>query len=95
MAGLRILQVNKFYPPHIGGIETVVQQVSEGLKDRAQVSVLVCQPQGRGIREEYGGVSVTRCSTWRTVASCPVSFSFFRAFRRMAKEAEDDADPEA
>ena len=37
MAGLRILQVNKFYPPHIGGIETVVQQVSEGLKDRAQV----------------------------------------------------------
>ena len=95
MAGLRILQVNKFYPPHIGGIETVVQQVSEGLKDRAQVSVLVCQPQGKGIREEYGGVSVTRCSTWRTVASCPVSFSFFRAFRRMAKEAEDDADPEA
>lgn len=88
MAGLRILQVNKFYPPHIGGIETVVQQVSEGLKDRAQVSVLVCQPQGRGIREEYGGVSVTRCSTWRTVASCPVSFSFFRAFRRMAKEAD-------
>lgn len=47
MAGLRILQVNKFYPPHIGGIETVVQQVSEGLKDRAQVSVLVCQPGAR------------------------------------------------
>lgn len=88
MAGLRILQVNKFYPPHIGGIETVVQQVSQGLKDRAEVSVLVCQPRGRGVREVLDGVPVTRCSTWRTVASCPVSFSFFRAFRRMAREAD-------
>lgn len=88
MAGLRILQVNKFYPPHIGGIETVVQQVSQGLKDRAEVSVLVCQPRGRGVREVLDGVPVTRCSTWRTVASCPVSFSFFRAFRRMAGEAD-------
>lgn len=81
MAGLRILQVNKFYPPHIGGIETVIQQVSQGLKDRAEVSVLVCQPKGRGVREVCDGVPVTRCSSWRTVASCPVSFSFFREFR--------------
>ena len=88
MAGLRILQVNKFYPPHIGGIETVIQQVSQGLKDRAEVSVLVCQPKGRGVREVCDGVPVTRCSSWRTVASCPVSFSFFREFRRMAKEAD-------
>ncbi|WP_295091295.1 glycosyltransferase [uncultured Ruminococcus sp.] len=88
MTGLRILQVNKFYPPHIGGIETVIQQVSQGLKDRAEVSVLVCQPKGRGVREVCDGVPVTRCSSWRTVASCPVSFSFFREFRRMAKEAD-------
>ncbi|MGN0590360.1 glycosyltransferase [Ruminococcus sp.] len=88
MAGLRILQVNKFYPPHIGGIETVIQQVSQGLKNRAEVSVLVCQPKGRGVREVCDGVPVTRCSSWRTVASCPVSFSFFREFRRMAKEAD-------
>ena len=88
MTGLRILQVNKFYPPHIGGIETVIQQVSQGLKDRAEVSVLVCQPKGRGVREVCDGGPVTRCSSWRTVASCPVSFSFFREFRRMAKEAD-------
>ena len=88
MTGLRILQVNKFYPPHIGGIETVIQQVSQGLKDRAEVSVLVCQPKGRGVGEVCDGVPVTRCSSWRTVASCPVSFSFFREFRRMAKEAD-------
>ena len=29
--GIRILQVNKLYFPHIGGVEKVVQRLGEGL----------------------------------------------------------------
>ena len=40
---LRILEVNKAYYPHVGGIESLVKQYAEGLKDRADVKVLVCR----------------------------------------------------
>ena len=46
---MRILQVNKLYYPHIGGIETVVQNIAEGLNDRTEMEVLVCQPKGKAI----------------------------------------------
>ena len=46
---LRILEVNKAYYPHTGGIETLVRQYSEELGDIDSVSVktLVCR-DGRG-----------------------------------------------
>lgn len=48
MSKLKILQVNKLYHPWIGGIEKVVQDIAEGLKDRVDMDVLVCQPKGKG-----------------------------------------------
>ena len=44
---MKILQVNKLYSPHIGGIERVIQDISEGLNDRHDINVLVCQPKGK------------------------------------------------
>lgn len=44
---LRILQVNKAYYPHIGGIESLVRTFSRELQKRAEVQVLVCQEKGR------------------------------------------------
>ena len=32
---LRILEVNKAYYPHVGGIESLVKQYAEGFKDIA------------------------------------------------------------
>lgn len=40
---LRILEVNKAYYPHIGGIESLVKQYAENFRDKADVKVLVCR----------------------------------------------------
>ncbi len=85
---MKILQVNKLYSPHIGGIERVIQNISEGLKDRYSVSVLVCQPEGKASDEVINGVNVHRSGSIGTYFSMPVSFSFISDFRRMARDAD-------
>lgn len=53
---LRILLVNKAYPPHIGGIETLVRQYARYFQTQfsAEVQVLVCQEKGKTARETIG-----------------------------------------
>ncbi len=87
---LRILEVNKFYPPHIGGIETLVEQRARHFAHRpdTEVRVLVCQEKGRGVTETIDGVDVIRCGSLGTFFSCPLSFSFLWRFRELAKWAD-------
>ncbi len=86
----RILEVNKFYPPHIGGIETLVAQRARLLPQFAdtELQVLVCQEKGKGCTEQQGNVTITRCGSLGTYFSCPLSLSFLWKFRRMAKQAD-------
>ena len=88
---LRILEVNKAYYPHTGGIETLVKQYSEelGAMDGVEVKTLVCR-DGKGVtvREDMNGVDLTRAGSFGTYFSCPVSLSFVRLFRKMAKNAD-------
>ena len=86
----RILEVNKFYPPHIGGIETVVAQRAKHLSKfpDTEVKVLVCQEKGRGKTEIINGVEVIRCGSAGTYFSCPVSVSFFRKFQELSQWAD-------
>ncbi len=87
---LRILEVNKFYFPHIGGIETVIQQRTEVFSKRpdAEVKVLVCQEKGRGCTETIDGAEITRAGSLGTYFSCPLSLEFLWKFRKMAKWAD-------
>ena len=85
---LRILQVNKFYPPIIGGVEKVVQHVAEAIIDTYNVKVLVCQKKGSTTDETVNGVSVHRSSSWGVFFSMPISFSFIRDFRRLSQDSD-------
>ncbi len=87
---LRILLVNKAYPPHIGGIETLVRRYAHCLQTEfhAEVQVLVCQEKGKTIQEVVEGIPVLRAGSMGTYFSCPLSFSFLWQFRRMAKQAD-------
>lgn len=85
---MKILQVNKLYAPVIGGVETVVQDVAEGLNDLVDMRVLTCQRKGRRSEEIYNGVNVTRAGSLETFLSMPLSFDFFRCYRKMAREAD-------
>ena len=83
---MKVLQVNKLYAPAIGGVETVVKDIAEGLQ--VDMEVLVCQRKGKSIKEEVNGVKVVRAGSFGTVLSMPLSLSFFNLFRKMAKKAD-------
>lgn len=87
---LRILLVNKAYPPHIGGIETLVRRYALCLQAEfhADVQVLVCQEKGKTVREVVEGIPVLRAGSMGTYFSCPLSLSFLWQFRKMAKQAD-------
>lgn len=90
MKPLRILLVNKAYPPHIGGIEYLVRRYALCLQARpdAEVKVLVCQEKGKTVQETAEGIPVTRSGSMGTYFSCPLSFSFLWHFRKLAKWAD-------
>jgi glycosyltransferase involved in cell wall biosynthesis len=85
MKKIRILQINKLYYPDIGGIERTVQHIAEGLNDKVEMSVLVCQPEGRGVTEVVNNVPVQRCGSFGTLFSMPISLSFLWQLRRKSK----------
>lgn len=85
----RLLIAGKAYAPHIGGIERVMQQVAEGMRSCAKVSVLTCRDTaGTAQKETINGVSVYRCDTMGTLRSCPVSMGYIGAFRRKVMLAD-------
>lgn len=88
---LRVLEVNKAYYPHIGGIESLVRQYSEELSSVRGVSVktLVCRDdRGATVHENVLGADVTRAGSLGTYFSCPLSLSFFSLFKDMAEKAD-------
>ena len=85
---LHILQVNKAYYPHIGGIESLVRTFSTEMQKRAEVQVLVCQEKGKGEDKIVEQVPVHYASSLGTYFSCPLSVSFLRKFRQYAKWAD-------
>lgn len=77
---IRVLQINKFYYPYIGGVEKVVQQISEELLKEPEVenSVLACHPERRDLRTCIRGVNAVLAGSLRTVLGMPISPSFRR-----------------
>jgi glycosyltransferase involved in cell wall biosynthesis len=84
----RVLHVNKLYAPDIGGVETVVRNLAEGLAGRCEQDVLVCQPRGRAGNDWVNGIRVHRCGSLGTFWSMPVSLSYPIAFRKLVAHAD-------
>lgn len=85
----RLLIAGKAYAPHIGGIETVMQQTAEYMREYAKTKVLCCRDDfGMTERTKIGRVPVTYAGSLGTLASCPVSFSFIEEFRRKVMLAD-------
>ncbi len=74
---MKILQTNKAYAPVIGGVETTVTVLAEGLSKRAGLSVeaLVCNARRTLATETnvINGVKVTYMPRWGSIASLPIS----------------------
>ena len=82
---MKILQISKLYFPWIGGVETVVQQIAEGLdnKNDLKMEVLCCLDKGERKTEEINKVKVWRASSLGIFWGMPVSFDFFWLFKKL------------
>ena len=86
MGQIKVLQTNKLYYPVTGGIERVVQQLAEGLSDKTDTTVLVCQKEGKAVHENINGVPVIRCRTLCYISSLPISLSYVWCFKKEARK---------
>lgn len=86
---LKILEVNKAYYPHVGGIESLVKQYAEDFSRKSDLIVLVCRDgRGKTINEKISGAKIIRSGSFGTYFSCPLSISFIRNFRRLAEKSD-------
>jgi len=69
---LRVVQVGKYYPPHVGGIETHLQALCDGLKESHDVQVFVAGDRRRDVDTIVDGVAVHRLGIQFEIASAPV-----------------------
>jgi glycosyltransferase involved in cell wall biosynthesis len=72
-ARLRVLQVGKFYPPHMGGIETYLQGLCGALRPHADVRVIVSSENRNTVEEIVDSVPVARLSTLLTAFATSIS----------------------
>jgi len=82
----QVLVVNKFYPPLLGGVEKVVQDLVDELAEGIDFHVLVCQTKGGRSVERHGNVTIERCASWGVVRSTPLSVDFLRRYRQLAPQ---------
>lgn len=74
MPAVKVVQANKAYWPHLGGIETVARDLAEGVRDRGWESVVVVAAEGtRTEHDIVDGVRVERAGTWLSRRSIRVS----------------------
>ena len=86
---MRVLQIGKFYPPYAGGMESVLQDISEGLVAFGHEVKILCSNHGedarRSIVEEKAGVQVHRLATFGSLASQPLTPQFFFEIQKLQK----------
>jgi glycosyltransferase involved in cell wall biosynthesis len=72
---VRVTMVNKYYPPHLGGIEFHMRDLAEALARHDQIGgvrAIVANEGEERVEETVGGVDVVRLPRWREYSSTPI-----------------------
>lgn len=70
---MKILNVSKFYPPVIGGVEKVVYDLATGLQDKVDMNVVVANTKFKYEKSVEGEVNIHRLSSLGKYFSMPVA----------------------
>jgi rhamnosyl/mannosyltransferase len=81
----RVLQISKFFPPVMGGIETVALEIAEGLHRAGTVADVLCSHQvAKTVDEQTAfGYTVVRAASLGRVLSTSMAPSMVTALRRL------------
>lgn len=86
---MRIVMVNKYYPPHVGGIEFHARDLAEGLVAAGHsVRMIVCSSTKEYGEDTINGVEIIRLPRAFEKASTPVSYQFGAVLGREAQQAD-------
>jgi glycosyltransferase involved in cell wall biosynthesis len=84
---MKIVQTNKAYYPKVGGIETTITNLSEGLVTdfEASVQVLTCNNQrsSKKVMKNLNGVHIIYLPTFGFVASLPISVAYMKSLSQL------------
>ena len=69
---MKVLHVGKFYPPHMGGIETHMQVLCRELQGEVDVEVLVANDKPRDEEFREGQARITRVGTRFSISSARI-----------------------
>lgn len=72
---MRILQFGKFYPPDLGGIEKVMQDLCDGLRQRGIICDVLCSNSSNHYQEDTTshGAMIYRTASFGKIASTSIS----------------------
>jgi glycosyltransferase involved in cell wall biosynthesis len=82
----KVLQVGKFYPPHMGGIETHLQALCGELTKSLDLQVVVASDDSSATEEIRDDVAISRVPTRLTLASTPLCPGMIAKIRRSDAE---------
>ena len=83
---LRILHVGKHYPPFMGGIETHLRTLVEGLASRAEIEVVVAHSVPFTVIDRVGPILVKRLKKDFSVRGAPICLGFAAAIRESSAD---------
>ncbi|MEN2427761.1 glycosyltransferase [Chromobacterium vaccinii] len=83
----KVLHLGKYFHPDAGGIETVTKDIAQGAALAGYEVTVLCFGDVASLRRErIGDVEVLRAPVWKKSASQPISWQYFYAFLRCARE---------
>lgn len=78
---IKILHVTKYYPPYIGGTESLAHDTCAALKDDYEQKVFAFNDGKETIEEVYDGIDVIRVGVWKVIASQPIAKGYYKKLR--------------
>jgi rhamnosyl/mannosyltransferase len=83
----RVLQVGRYFPPHVGGVETLVYNLTQGLNARGIQCDVLCSNKSAVYRlDEFEGFRVHRTRSYGQVLSVSITPQLISKFRRISAQ---------
>lgn len=84
---LRVLQVGRYFPPHVGGVETLVYNLTSGLNARGiQCDVLCSNKEAVYQLDEFDRFKVHRTRSYGQVLSVSITPQLISKFRKICSQ---------